>query len=833
MRKLSGLGSRSLRHRKGRSALTAAGIVLGVAIFFGVIVASASSEDAVGDFVERITGRADVVGESQGAFGSGFSPEVVERIRGLEDVAAVNPTYGFPTELLFREEGRHVRGGAFVIGANFEDAQRIQDFEFASGRPYAPGADEIVLTPSIAERMALEVGDTVSVLATGGRTDTTLVGILSDTGALGGDDQAYTSIPAARRMNADEGRFNGIGIVLTEGVDADAWIEANEAAEVDLVNAEQLASGFREFVRFFGTFLTFFATITLFIGAFLIYLTLSMAVIERTRMYGTLRALGATSRQVRRVVVREALTLGAVSSVVGLVVGLGLAYGLMQLIGALFDLSVTRFTVTPGAVVASLLVGLVVTLLASLLPARRAARLAPVEAMKGDYAADMRLGRGWFVGAALLTAAIGIRVMPGETSEALGPLTILGLLAGAILLVPLVLRPLAAVLGRLTQRIAPGVGDIAVLHLVRERSRSAYTLGLIMVVMAMLFSLGGLYLSIIGTVDDLIDRQLGGDAFVEADAPMPPGVRDELAARDDVEDVSPLAFGQANVLDGDQETTLFIQMAEPDAWFRISGFLFVEGSDATALEAFASGPTVLLGEEPARGLEAGLDDTVTMSTREGPVDFTVGGVFTAPPGPPVAAISFADGRTYFGADRAMAFAVDLAEGTDPDAFKAAVESDTGETYALEVETAATQKAEARSQVLQFFRIIWAILAVAAVVGLLGLANTLAMSVLQRFREIGILRSIGVTRSQTARMVLTEAATMGLAAFVLSIPLGFAMTAITIGDTSGDFAFTTPVVYPWAWIPIVFAFGLVITVLAAWAPGRRASRLEVVGALQYE
>ena len=152
--------------------------------------------------------------------------------------------------------------------------------------------------------------------------------------------------------------------------------------------------------------------------------------------------------------------------------------------------------------------------------------------------------------------------------------------------------------------------------------------------------------------------------------------------------------------------------------------------------------------------------------------------------------------------------------------------------AVRFQTPADLREEAQSQLGTVSQIINAILGVAAVVGLLGLANTHAMSVLQRFREIGILRSVGVTRSQVRRMVLVESSTMGLVAFVLSLPLGWLLTFL-VTRGSVEVGFTIDPVYPWSWIPFVFAFGLVISVVAAFAPGRRAARLEVVTALQYE
>lgn len=226
-------------------------------------------------------------------------------------------------------------------------------------------------------------------------------------------------------------------------------------------------------------------------------------------------------------------------------------------------------------------------------------------------------------------------------------------------------------------------------------------------------------------------------------------------------------------------------------------------------------------------------DRVRLKTPDANPELRVAGIYRDGPGPPSVTLGIRDGRELLGAGRPLALLADVTPGASPEQVKEAIENGVGRDIGLDVGTTIEAKEMARGQIAQYFRIVYAILLVAAIVGLLGLANTLAMSVLRRFREIGILRAIGVTRSQMWRMVLVESTTMGLAAFVLSIPLGWLLAWLVVRDTSAGFGFDVPVVLPWAWIPAVAAFGLAVAVVAAIAPGRRAARLEVVTALQYE
>ncbi len=845
-RRRSSLGSKNLAHRKGRSILTGTGIVLGVAIFFGVLVSNATTQDGVDQLIEDITGRADVLADSTGAFDADLPASTLDQLKALPDVDEAVGGLGLGVEAPGRGEkddrGLFQEPGFLLRGIILDEERKIAKYELVSGRFFRLGAAEMVASEGVIEDLDATLGERVKITTPTGPKTVAIVGILKKEGAGRGfaGPVAYTSLEVARAYEGKGNVYGGVALILAQGTDVESWIDRHEEAidGIRFQNADDLAQGFKSFLEVFGTFLTFFAFITLFVGAFLIYLTLSMAVIERTRIYGTLRALGATRKQVRRVVLAEAFALGFVSTMLGLVVGLGLAKILLALTSSLFGLSLPGLTITPGALIVAVAIGLSVTVVSSLLPAVRAGRLAPVEAMKGDFIGETKLGRAWITG---LVVFIGSLVLAFGTagSEAgassITPLAVMGLLLGTLLLVPLLLRPLAAVLGRLTNRIARGVGEVAVLHLVKERSRSAYTLGLIMIVMAMLFASGGLYLSTRAAIDEIVDRQFGADLFVQGNNPLDPSVETKLRERKEITHVSSLRFGftKSSGPKAKDSEDAFLAMIDPVTYFEISSFFWKDGSDTVAKEALTRGGSILLPQTFAKEADLQRGDKITLKTREGKVAFTVAAIHLNDPGPPRLTIGLPDARRYFNADKPFAFLADLAPGANPDRVKSIVENEIGKDIGLHAETAADNKREARAQVGRYFQIVYAILLVAAIVGLLGLANTLAMSVVRRFREIGILRAIGVTRSQMWRMVLVESTTLGLVAFVLSLPLGWIMTALIIRSTSVGFGFEMSTIYPWSWIPLVATFGLVCAVVAAIAPGRRAARLEVVTALQYE
>lgn len=837
MRRLSSLGSKQLAHRKGRSALTAIGIVLGVAILFGVLVTNATTQSGVDVLVADFAGNADVLVSPVGAFDAKMPATALQPIARLDGVKVVSGSLSFRSAI--RIPGREIerdlfgQGDVSAFGIELASAQKVQPITLDAGRLFAEGAPEMVVPRRLADERGLKLEQSYRVQTPRGLAPMLLVGILTDTGS-GRTNQGnvlFTSLAQARALAGEGAVLSGARLVLDDDVDVAAWIKQHKRAApgLDLIDADTLAQGFRSFLDILGAMFTFFAAITLFVGAFLIYLTLSMAVIERTRIYGTMRALGALRRQVRRVVIAEALVLGTVSTIIGLGLGLLIAKGLIALVSNLFEIDMPGLTVRPNAVIAGIAIGIVVTTLSSLIPARRASRLSPVVAMKGDYRTDTKLSRAWMVGAVAALGGVALGMAGGSGGAVGTPLILLG----AVLLVPLLLPPLARLLGAVTERIARGVGDIAVLHLVKERSRSAYTLALVMVVMAMIFSIGGLNASLSRALDDSLDRQFGSDITIDAVGSLGSTFERELASVSGVGDVTPIRFGQARAADETKDIEeVFLRIIDPATYFKVASFLFLDGTENDAKAGLGAGG-MLMSVERATGLGLKVGDTFEVVTARGNKGFKLVATYQQFGGPPEMVIGIADARRYFNAGDPGAFQLNVAPGASVPAVKRAIEQQLGEEHTLAIETSDGIKQEAQKQFGQFFNIFYAIILVAGIVGLLGLANTLAMSVVQRTREIGVLRAIGVTRPQVRRMVLVESATLGLVAFALSLPLGWVLSIVTLGGVSGAFGFEVAYVYPAAWIPVVGAFGVVVAVLAAIAPGRRAAKLQVVGALQYE
>ncbi len=841
MRSLSSLSARSLRRRPGRFALTGAGAALGVAVLYAVLVTSGATTDALDDAISGSAGDADVVIGPVGSYDATLPPDLAERVAAREGVKRALGSVVIRSSLRpANEEVTATRdlssrdGIVFVVGADLAATSEIRRLEIQSGRLPAPEAAEIAVAEGAADDLGVTAGDRVRLAAPAGDREVLVTGILEGAGAGLGfqGDVAYTSLGHAQAILAKGDVITGVDVVLADGVSIDAWIEANRedlGQALSMQDARDVAGGFRDFILAISNGLTLMSVIAVFVGGFLVFLTFSVAVAERTRTYGTLRALGAHPKQVRRVVLAEAALLGLVASLVGLALGRGIAGASVGITESLLGLDLPALGLPLGPAAVATVVGVGVSVAAAWLPGRRAAALGPVSAMR-EGSAGLELTGRWWPRALVLGA--GLALGASSSGVATRSLSTLLVLLGAVLLVPFVLRPVAGIVGRVGSRLAPGTGDIAILHLQKERSRSAYTLALVMVVLAMLIAIAGANAAMSDTLTRVIDRQSGGSVQVFAPGAFDPSVADRLAAVEGADAVSPVRFGLTDRLHDSGSTRVDVSVIDPASYFEVAGFAWVDGDDDSARRRLAAGGAVLLPDPFAVGAGLERGDTIRLRTSLGVRPFEVAGTY-AVLGPGFGIVAGTPDAAAFGAGRPNAFLVNASPGTDPEMLRLAIVGDLGDEYDLIVDTPKSVRDFAFGQLRGFFSLAYVILLAAAAAGLLGLANTLAVSVLARTREIGVLRSVGTRRRQVRRMVLAEAVTLALVAFVLALPLGLIISLGTSAAFRSAIGASIDLTLPWAFLPPLFVATLVVAAVASLVPARRAGRLEPVAALRFD
>jgi putative ABC transport system permease protein len=805
------------------------GTMLGVAVLFGVLITNAGISRALDRVTEWSTNT--VVLEAPGTYGSEVSEEALVRAAALPDVVA---TYG---NVWFRgrssapaAEGEdvYVNASEQVEGSAFAERDReprgLQPSKVTGTDP-KPGANEVAIGDHWAERLGVGLGDTFTLETPTGPAQLTVVKRFE-----GVPGSLQTSIDTARRLaGTTPGGFGNITVELLDGVDPAGWVRANEVAlgadvrpstggDIDVSAIEVLQNAF------FSVGL-----LAIFVGGFLMYLTMTMSVAERNRTWGVLRAVGAPRRAVLRTVLVESLVLGALSTVVGLVLGFLIGAGLLRLTTAMYGVTSARVAPTAGAVLTAILLGILVPPLAALRPAWHAASAEPVEAMRDLHRDESSIGRGWMFGLPMLLLGFALALRPGRSGV---DLAVLLVLFGSVLLVPPLLTPVVRVVSRVTSLLAPGLGAAAVGHLVKERRRSSYTLALVMIVLAMILAMGSLQTSLLRALDDAARIRYGTDVSIYSNTPLPAEVRQRLASLPNVDGATETSYGRLRItspspVDGN------VLVIEPTSFFALQGLPWVEGDDERAAVALGAGDAILIPQVVAQQMGLGVGDALTVETTSGPHDLRVAGVFATPQRGVEAIVGFVDGRRWFGATEPTGIGLRATDGTSADALRDSVEAALGNTSAYFVSTTPEEVARGVEQIRQTFRPFAAVVFVAGIVGALGLANTLLMGLIRRTREIGVLRAIGMSRRDLGAMVVVESLTMALVAFVLASGLGWLLAYAMLKTSGRALGFVVDFVPPFGLLPSTLLATLVLGAVATLAPIRRLARLDPVVALRFE
>jgi putative ABC transport system permease protein len=837
VRSLSSLGSRSLARRKGRSALTATGVALGVALLFAVLVSNATVNRALDKLSQAWNGRTDVILVASGNGSAGLPPSIATKAAKLPDVEIVSPWLYSPAQLV--TPGHTMDGG--VVGVIPADDEKLAPTKLLTGRLERPGVPEVILNSRLADALQVKVGGQIHLGNAADAKVVTVVGINEPAvQIINVNATLVTSLEYAQSAGGKPGGLSGVSLALRKGTDAATWVDHHRGdlgPGIDPQVVRSYSSGFRKGLDNLQGAFAATAAVSLFVGAYLIYLTLSIAILERMRLYGTLRALGAFKTQVRRVVLAEAVALGAVSSAAGLALGVVFSVGLIRLTAAGVRIPSPKPAFPPLDVLAAFSVGVVTTVIAALIPARRAARMTAVDAMRSERPADTSRSRWPFVGLGVIGAGLLGYVELGRTVTVLS-FCVLLVLTGSVLAVPLVLRPVAGLVGRMTRRLAPGVGRISVMHLVKERSQSASTLALVMVVLTTVFAVFASYVSNQRASLRILDKQYGADVQLYSnDQGFPPELEKTLLTTPGVARSTEYRFGGTRMWTTDQNRSVPQRLVaiDPSTYFDVASYPWLHGTDPSAKAALAEGGHVLLTAPNAAELGVGVGATITLDTAVGPKPFVVAGIYGSMGfggGHIGTVVGIKDGQKFFRTGQPNAIDIVATPHTSASALRQRLLHING-GHGFFATTSNRVKADSERQLNGIFAIFFAIVLVGVLVGMLGLANTLAASVMQRYREIGVLRAVGTIRSQVRGIVLVESATLVTVAFVLSMPLGFVLSRMIVRDTSSSFGYELPYVYPWAAVPILAVLALIVGTVAAVAPARRAARLDPVAVLRFD
>jgi putative ABC transport system permease protein len=851
VRRLSSLAWKSLWAHPLRSFLTSAGITLGVAVLFASLSAGATMDEAVDRAAADEMGHA--VLRVQALEERGLGADTVATIEGVRGLAVAAPALERKTYIaagLDQTATGRLPSPVTVLGIDPVAEPKLHDMPLASGRLLSDSdLGAALVTESLAADEGLAVGDsiTISGAVAAGPQAFEVVGILAGNGSVpeAQGRLVITPLAAAQTLFDTTGVTRvdlGAGVRVTP---EELMAELEQAITTEpylLSRQSDIAESLRAEMADFRSALLLVAAVVLFAGAFLIFNTLSMTVSERWREWGLLRAAGATRSQIINLVVYQALLLGAGGSLGGVIVGGGLAGLMLNWVKSPGPLSLDTPRLSAAAIVLALVIGMVVTLAASLEPAWRAGRIAPAEALRrspgrtGVGAARLR----WLVVVfgALAVAALAVWPTPASGSGGVasglsslwGPLAVYGVLLLVVLLVPLILRPMLAVAG-IPFRLFRNEERLARSSLGRDRSRTTLTAGALIIGLAMVVALLMAASDVRSIGASWLKETIPGSELLTSIRPVPTDdpIRDELASTPGVASVSPIGlFGVP--LDGLRQEAAAIVGADYLADGRL---VFVSGDRAEALRAIDAGGAMIvpqsLAEQASPPIAVG--DELQFVTGPTATTLRVAGIVahSIPSNSEEALlVGWADATSRFGVTGADFFAIRYEPGQEatarPSLDGAAL------MYALEPNDLDRVQGTVGDALDRIFRLLDALALIAVLVAGLGMVNTLSMSVLERMREIGVLRATGMTARQVWGMVVVEAGLLGICGSAAGVAVGLLVGALLVAGSSGGFVVFDP---PWATIGLVFVFGILVSITASIYPAGIASRVSLGLALQHE
>jgi putative ABC transport system permease protein len=856
-----GVALRGLAGRKFRTVLTAIAIVLGVAMMSGAYVLTDTIDKAFNAiFVESYAGTdavvsgkgADISFEGETSESPPIPEDVLGRVRAVDGVEVATGSVTDPQTKLLKPDGESIEtGGAPSFAFGIQTApeyERFNPLNLVEGR-WPSGSEEVAIDEGVAEDENLAVGDRIGVAALGPAREYEIVGVAryGDVSSLGGATFAIFDVPTAQALLDKEGEVDAVQAAAQDGVAPEelvARIREELGTSVTVRSGTEQASEDSDEVATFTSiiryFLLSFAGIALFVGAFVIFNTLSITVAQRTREFATLRTVGASRRQVLGSVVLEALVIGLLASTIGLFAGLGLAVGLNELFTALnLDLPQTETVFATRTIVVSLLVGTVVTLIAGLSPAFRATRVPPIAAVReGAELPHSMLSRfaPYIAVATILLAVLALSyamlapdVATGDRFILLG-VGVLALFIGVALLSSRLVVPLTRLVGWPARRLGGAAGTLAEGNAIRDPGRTASTAAALMIGIALVTFVGVLAQGLRVSNSDAIEEQIQADLVVTSQdgyTEFPAAVGDAAAKIEGTDVVSNVRQDVAEV-DGSGANLTGLDGSSINP---VYNFRWTDGSDEVLASLGDDGAVV--PDDVADDKDLAVGDSFTVLTPDNERrEFVVRGIYDGSPFYPLlgtASISQDAFDELYDRPRNRFTLINVpgAPGAGP---KTSVERGLQDFPDTRVQTRQEWIDKEDEEISQFLLLLYVLLALSVIVSLFGMVNTLALSVFERTRELGMLRAVGMTRRQTRRMVRHESVITALIGAALGLPLGiFLALLVTQALSEYDLQFAIP-----AGALITFVIVSVIAgIVAAILPARRAARLRVLEALQYE
>jgi putative ABC transport system permease protein len=844
---------KGLAARKVRALLTAFAVVIGVSMVAGTFMLTDTMQKAFDGLFTESTAQTDAVVRGKEVVKNSTSgsnvtiPEsVLAKVRALPEVAAaagdVAPQEANVADIYGRDGEKAARES---VGSSIDAANaRFSPLKLKTGA-WPKGPQQVVIDAGTAANERFKAGDSVVISTLGKKHTYTVSGTVSfgTVDSLGLASIAAWDVKTAQTLLNREGKFDSLSIGAEKGSSPAQVVAAvkpllasNLEVKDSKAQAKADATELNDGLAIIRYFLLGFGFIALLVGAFVIFNTLSITVAQRTREYATLRTLGASRKQVMRSVRLEGLVIGLVASVIGLVLGIGIAKGMVALFSAMgVDLPEASTVINNRTIIVSLLLGTVITLIASIVPARRATRVPPIAAVReGSTLPPTRLA-GHSAKAGVVTVVASIAAMSlgifasGVSGAAVALLLgggVLGLFAGIALLAPRLVKPLAHVVGWPARRMGGVAGDLAGANANRNPGRTASTAAALMIGLTLVTVVAVLGSGLRASTQNAVSDQINAAYVVDGkdDIPFRAAEGDALERVDGVTAATHVRSDRAIV----QGTENQVAGIDPATISRFYEFDWSKGSsDATLAQLGTDGALVTENYADNENVEVG--DRLSVQAPSGEKGtVVVRGIYDVSATKPLLGEIAITQQAFDAAFAQPKNSLTLLDA--PPAAAAALESTASSFGDATYHTGAAYPKDATKSLSTFLAMLYVLLGFSVIVSLFGMVNTMVLSVFERTREIGMLRTIGMTRRQARRMIRHESVITALIGAALGLGLGVFLSAlVTQALKDSDMVLSIP------W-PMLAAFTLVAVLAgigAAIMPARRASRLNVLDALHYE
>ncbi len=850
------LAARYLGGRKLRTFLTTLAIVIGVMVIFGMGVMLPTMNDAFNKSLLAASGQTDVMITNKS--GETFSASMLNQVKTVNGIAVIGGSLERTINLPPDFYGKNSTVSALsLVGIDPAVAPNLHNYQLTQGRFLKQGdANVVVISQSLADSIGVKLNDTIKLPTTQGVVKLTIVG-MTPGHALVGNEQVLITLTQAQKLLDAVGRINVIEANLTtkDKTQTDVIVSNIKGQLGNTYTLGGLTSGseFATSMQNAGVIFNMIGYLALAMGGFIIFNTFRTIVAERRHDIGMLRAIGANRGAIIGMILTEGLVQGVLGTAIGIGLGFLLGDGIIAMLNPfmkqLINIELTP-VIDPSLYVVSIILGVGVTLVSGLLPAMSASRVTPMEALRPSVADTMqRISRvSTIIGALMLLVAV-IGLISGNFSLiALGGLLVL---VGLVLVAPALVKPIANLFGILLTLLfaRDGTGELAQGNLTRQPSRAAITASATMIGLAIVVGAGGMLFSVVGMAGDMFNKSMGSDYLLippsiaawKGDVGASETLKSKLTSIPGVGAVNTLRYAQSAVASpaltaGTGDMAISVLGIDPVDYAKVSGMDFMSGNAQDAYNALGTDQrNAIVNGILATPLGLKVGDFIPLTTPSGLQNYKIVAIGSDVMSIKIntAYISQVNMKLDFNKSEDILYQVNLAPGADAASVEQWLNQIVVDYPQFRLVTGRAYVAEFMAQYQSIISGMYVLLAVLSIPSLIAILNTLAIGVIERTREVGMLRAIGATRNQVWKTIVAEALLLSALGTALGILAGLYLSYVFVqGMTAGGYlkmAYT----FPLAGVLAAIAAGLIFGVLAALLPARQASGMEIIKALRYE